>query len=328
MTEDFTMIKIDQSAPFLASWNASIAHLSPDNGWGLSTLVGKVSDYVFYIPHSIVALCINPRRESQFSPSKKLCTNYGRFTKEIITPDQVHLVAHVRIVEGATFHTPTIIAFNPLGANDSVHFDLAARLVKKGCNVVTFDYRGLGSTRRAKDLVLDGESVYQYVTQELGTKINSVHFFGFSLGGAIAAQVKALHPESEGKYVGDRPFRSIFSLITENCCIERFGRLVKKITSIAFSIFLAYPVYLLGWEWDGRKALGQLRGDRRIVFHPNDCLVPFDASLASQCLPEEAIRLDPLETGLSTHFTSIEEHTTVDGICAADVVAEFLASEP
>jgi pimeloyl-ACP methyl ester carboxylesterase len=320
------MIRLDGSVPFFATWDASIAHLNSDTGWGLSTLARKVSDFVLYIPHSIVALCINPRRESQFFPAEEHYAQYRKVTKEIITPDQVHLVAHVHIVESATFHTPTLIAFNPLGANDSVHDDLVDRSVKKGYNVVTFDYRGLGNTRRANDLVLDGESVYQYVTKELQIEINRVHFFGFSLGGAIAAQVKALHPESEGKYVGDRPFRSIFSLITENCCVERFGRLIKKVTSVVSSIFLAYPVYLLGWEWDGRTALEQLRGDRRIIYHPNDCLVPFAASLASVCPPEEILSLDPNETGLSTHFAPIGEHNIAGGGCAADVVTEFLTA--
>jgi cephalosporin-C deacetylase-like acetyl esterase len=75
-----------------------------------------------------------------------------------------------------------------------------------------------------------------------------VHFYGYSPGGVVAAQVKALHPESKGKYVGDRPFLSLFSLITENCCIESLGWLIKTITSFVSSIFIAYPVYLLGWE--------------------------------------------------------------------------------
>ncbi len=319
------MLRIDQETPFLASWNASNAHLNFDAEGALSGLARRVRDFVCYIPNSIVAACVNPRNESSFFSSPRLDAGHGRFTKEIVTPDQVHLVAHVCAVKGATVHTPTVIAFNPLGSNDSVHFDLETRLIEKGCNVVTFDYRGLGSTHRAEDLVLDGESVYQYVNQQLGTESNRVHFFGFSLGGAIAAQVKALHPESEGKFVGDRPFKSVFSLISENCCIERFGQMIKKITSVVFSIFLAYPVYLLGWEWDGSKAIDRIRGDKRVIFHPNDCLVPFDASLASICPPEQVIRLDPMETGFSTHFATIEEHNTVEGVCAADVVADFLA---
>ena len=317
------MIRIDQNNPFTASWNKENARLNPDEGfWNLAR---KVKNFIFLFPNSIMAACINPRSEFPFHPSSLLTGNYGSFTKEIITSDRIHLTAHVNVVEGATPNTPTVILFNPLGANDSVHHGLKTQLANRRCNVVTFNYRGLGNTSRAEDLIVDGDSVFQFVTQELGTQKNKVHFYGFSLGGALAAQVKALHPESEGKYLGDRPFRSVFSLITENCCIERLGWLVKKITSFVSAIFLAYPIYLLGWEWDGCKALSQLKGDKRIVYHPNDCLVPFEANLAFQCPSDEVICLNRHETGCTTHFAPLDAHSTAEGAPAVAVVADFLS---
>lgn len=238
----------------------------------------------------------------------------------------MHLIANIHITEGATSSTPTVLLFNPLGANNSIHDELQTCLMERKCNVITFDYRGLGSTWRAKDLVIDGESIYQYTINELGIDKNKVHFYGFSLGGALAAQVKALHPDSRGKYVGDRPFKSVFSLIKENCCIEKLGSLIKKINSLISAIFIAFPIYLLGWEWDGSEAIMQMKGEKRIIYHSNDYLVPFKASLASQCSTEQLIQLDPKETGPSTHFSKLNEKTTAEGVHAVTVIANFLSS--
>jgi hypothetical protein len=320
------MLRIDQDNSFTAQWNKSNMRLNSNRGGCLENMIRKVLKFIFYIPNCIVAACINPRSESQFHSSPRLATNYGNFTKKIITPDEVSLTANVHIVAGANATTPTILLFNPLGANASIHYELKNNLLEKRCNVITFDYRGFGTTRRADDLVVDGESVYQYATNELGVDKDKVHFYGFSLGGALAAQVKALHPESEGKYVGDRPFKSIFSLITENCCIERLGPIVKKITSLISAVFIALPIYLLGWEWDGKKAVVQLNGNKRVIYHPNDYLVPFKASLASECPLEQLIQLDPSETGPSTHFSTIADKNTAEGNRATSLISNFLSS--
>jgi pimeloyl-ACP methyl ester carboxylesterase len=316
------MLKIDQINPFRASWNQNNESLNPNSGGFLWRLAKKVKNLILYIPNSIVAVCINPRSESKFRPSSEPLS-YRNFSKEIITPDQIRISAEVHIADGATRETPTILLFNPLGTNHSVHHELGQSLKERKCNVIRFDYRGLGNTWRAEDLVVDGESVYQYATQELGIERNKVHFYGFSLGGAIAAQVKSLHPESEGKYVGDRSFRSLFSLITEKCSVERFGVVIKKISSIVIAILIAYPIYLLGWEWDGSKAIAQHRGERRMIYHPNDYLVPFEANLASLCPAHERISLNQNATGPSTHFASLDAHDTAEGIPAIDVIADF-----
>lgn len=317
-------LRIEQNTPFVARWNNSNLSLNPDTGDCLDKALRKLKNFFFYIPNTIIAACVNSRSATLYAPSAPLTGNSVRFTKEIITPDQVHLTAHVYVTAAATLNTPTVILFNPLGTNDGVHGHLKACLIERRCNVVTFDYRGFGSTWRADDFVLDGDSVFQYVTQELGTQIHKVHFFGVSLGGAIAVQVKGRHFESKGKYAGDRPFKSVFKLITEFCCIEKLGPVIKKITSFVAAISLAYPVYLLGWEWDSSVFLPQLKGDKRILYHPNDFLVSYEASQASICPPEQVISLDRNVKGFSTHFDPIEKHNTDDGKLAVEVIADFL----
>lgn len=309
------MIKVDLSKPFHASWNANNSQLNSDQGL-LWNLIGKVKNIVFYIPNTFIAACINPR-----SAPEIYTTN-----KKIFTPDNVQISAEICLIKDATSQTPTAILFNPLGANSEIQDDLQYTLLQKKCNVVKFDYRGLGSTWRPEDLVLDGDSVYQYVVKELGIQSSKVHFYGFSLGGAIAAQVKALHPESAGKYVGDRPFASIFTLITEICCLSKLGCVIKKITSFAAAIFIAYPVYLLDWELNGKQALEKASGDKLIIYHPNDYLVPWEAALASKLPEAKRLSLDPQETGPSTHFAPINRHSTSYGKKADLAIADFLMS--
>jgi pimeloyl-ACP methyl ester carboxylesterase len=318
------MMKIDLNNPFQASWNQSNAHLNPNQDGIFWALIQKVKNFVLYIPNTLVASCINPRSETKFYPSQKFNENDGDFRKEIITPDHVHLAAKVHVAKGAHSATPTAIFFNPLGASASVHRPLSERLIERGCNVVLFEPRGLGSTWRAEDLVVDGDSIYQYVTQELGIEESKVNFYGYSLGGVIGIQAAALHPESGGKYVGDRPFCSLFAFITENCCIESLGWVVKKVTSFVSAVFLAYPLYLLGWEWDSAQACAKLQGKKLVIYHPHDCLFPFEASLASRCSNEEVLSLDANVTGFASHFSSIAQHH-VQGRNAADIVADFLA---
>lgn len=321
----YYMLKLDATHSFTANWNDHNAQLNPNRGGLIERSVRKTLKFLFIIPNCLVAACVNPRSQSEFYPSSKIVNNAGYFTKKIITPDQVHLRANVNVVQGAVSETPTVILFNPLGANDLIHEGLKDLLIERKCNVITFNYRGLGTTRRAEDLIIDGESVYQYAINELGIKKDKVHFYGFSLGGALAAQVKALHPESKGKYVGDRVLKSIFSLITENCCIKRLGSTVKKITSLISAIFIAYPIYLLGWEWDGCKAFNKLEGDKRLVFHPHDYLVPYKANLATLGSEKELIKLDPNETGPSTHFSILDGKNTAEGADAVSIVADFLS---
>ena len=319
------MVNIVQSQPFFASWDAANRKLNPENDNILWRKARKIKNFLFYVPNCAIAACVNPREETKFYPSAILNANYGKFTKEIVTPDQVHLMAHVDIAAGASADAPIVILFNPLGAGHEVHDNLKMGLNARRCHTVSFNYRGLGSTWRAEDLVVDGESVYQYVIQELGVKKNKVHFFGFSLGGMIALQVKALHNDSDGKYVGDRSPKSLFSLITAVCCIEKLGTMVKKITSFISALFIAYPVYLLGWEWDGSKAFASLSGDKLVIFHPNDILVPPEAKLASLCDDSDIITLNPSETGGATHFSPIENHSTMDQQSAVALVTDFLA---
>jgi len=290
-------------ATFRAQWQPQNSALNPIPDSFLPRLASRVKNCLFYLPHSLIAAIINPRRH--ITPVNAPNDLSGQRKVKIVTPDQVEIQATFVPAYGCSRETPTMILFNPLGNNYDIYSRTRVHLMRRDYNVVSFNYRGYRKTWSAGDLVLDGESVYQYVRDNLGVNPRNIHFFGASLGGAVAAQVKALHPECTGKYVGDRPFKSIFTFLVEKLSIGFFGKTVKVITRLAVGIFLAYPVYLLGWELDGERAINRMRGDHLVTYHPNDPLIPFRASLATCCRDENRLRFHDGLRGYGAHGTPL-----------------------
>jgi hypothetical protein len=270
---------------FQAAWTDKNNILNPTPNIIFGSLINKMKNILFYLPNTLVALCLNPRRES----TKRMDSKYGDvkfISKEIYTPDNAKLVVDTHHSEwfSKKFNNQkkTVILFNPLGCNSNIfRGKIVAEFIDNNFNVVCFDYRGFSKTRRAQDLVIDGDSVYQYVVTELKVDPKKIHFFGYSLGGAVASQVKALHPECTGKIATDRSFASIYLLISENICISRFGKIIKAITSLFTKIFIAYPIYLTGCELDTKKAFEKINSKKLTFYHKNDSLVPFDANIAN-----------------------------------------------
>ncbi|MCH9631679.1 MAG: hypothetical protein S4CHLAM37_17040 [Chlamydiia bacterium] len=319
------MVSISTGAPFQAQWTANNSSLKYPEYSGVAYVASKVKRVLLSLPNAIAALCFNPSLTTRKTPGLHSTTSNSKcYYKEVTTPDNVTLFAKIRILNDSTKDTKTAILLNPLGASSIVHDGLATKLLQEGINVVTFNYRGYKDTYRAEDLVLDGESIYQFLVDDLEMNKDSVNFFGYSLGGAIATSVKALHPESKGKLVADRAFKSVYSLLTENLCISRFGRVIKKITSLVMSIFVAYPAYLLGWEFRNDRNITELTSEKLVIYHPNDILVPYSASLASICDDDDVLELNRAVVGGTTHFAPIAHQDSQNGEDPLDFVANFL----
>lgn len=321
------MLAIKPSEPFKADWSGNVNRHNYDNQGLLATVARKIYNVVFYLPNAFLACCFNPRAATPYTPFHET-GSIEEFNKKIVTPDGVPLTARVRLIDKSK-QAKTVILFNPLGASSrhGLYSSLEAECLSKNCNVITFDYRGLGSMWRLADYIVDGESVYQYATKELGVEKDNVQLFGTSLGGAVATQVLALHPESKGKLVADRSFKSVFSLLKEFFSIQCLGALVQKISSFVFSLFIAYPVYLLGWELDGEKALKKIEGEKRIFYHPKDPIAPPNANLAALCLEEEVVDLgkNTRMEGFRVHFLPLDAHRCW-GNNPINTVAEFLSA--
>lgn len=172
-----------------------------------------------------------------------------------------------------------------------------------GRNVISFDYRGVGlsggpdlesdkalAPKSAKDLILDGDAVVQFLLSK-GVRSEDILIEGFSLGGGVGAQVRALHPE--GPIANVRSFGSISQLVGEtvrslilNTYDHEKGVLTKEaLPSYRPSLIrraLAGPVSAVvggiaggilrasGWELDTVSVWPKIKGQKEIISSKND----------------------------------------------------------
>ncbi|MBS0620753.1 MAG: hypothetical protein JSS61_04770 [Verrucomicrobia bacterium] len=188
----------------------------------------------------------------------------------IQTPDGAILNAHLLRHRDAGPDTPTVIHFNKnfaLSTSVVIPWDLPTP-----CNFVLFDYRK--PYAGTNDLIVDGSSIVQWVREGLKTSPDKIHFYGASLGGAIAAETQALDPEHlVGHHLNERSFASLDAMA--GCVL---GRILKW----------------QGYHLDAAGAFQKLRGKKCIVYHPHDEVIPYRASLHRAVPHAEAVRLTPL----------------------------------
>jgi alpha-beta hydrolase superfamily lysophospholipase len=107
-----------------------------------------------------------------------------------------------RMLHGWYFHTPnaerTVLLSHGIGGNVSSRVDLIDLYVKAGTAVFIYDYQGYGRSggnASLKNIVEDGNSAYNYLTQELAVNPDELILAGESLGTgvtcALSTRVKA-----------------------------------------------------------------------------------------------------------------------------------------
>ncbi len=104
--------------------------------------------------------------------------------------------------------------------------------------------------------------------------------------------------------------------------LERTARFDGALEGDVFQRIVTTPVGAL--EYDTGEALSRLNGETLVTYHPQDCLIPFAASAASQS-PGQILELGREVTGAGTHFSTLNGHNTFDGRDASVVVADFLS---
>lgn len=194
----------------------------------------------------------------------------------IQTPDGALLSTHLFKHKNANETTPTIIYFQGNGSLKGMggwEWILQDSFVqKKPVNLVLFDYRSVdestGEFSSAKDLLVDGASVADWIRKKLHTPANKIHFYGMSLGGAIALKTKAASPDFTGKLVSERSFSSIERVVSGPSWAQRFAIWLLK----------TYE-----FELDAAADLPHVQGPKRIAFHRKDPVIRYPASLAAQC---------------------------------------------
>lgn len=210
-----------------------------------------------------------------------------RFEK-ISTEDGETLKSCVFQLKGSTPETPTVILFSPNAETvltDDVVFEFLDVIAKANdpkfrCNFVTFNYRGVeGSTGRflfGKDLLKDGKAVIKWVRENLYTEPHQIHFYGRSLGGAVAALTHEALPEITGRQVSVCCFSSLAAVIDARAPKWLSGSIKKLIA----------PYELLAEE-----ASSKIQGKQLIVYYPKDTVIPETARLHANITGVQEIAL-------------------------------------
>jgi alpha/beta hydrolase fold len=177
-----------------------------------------------------------------------------------------------------------------------------------------FNPRGVAASAKGhsskSNLLIDAEAIYQFLLKEKKIKEEKIWMYGHSLGGAQAALLKSLHPETKGKLILDRTFSTMkqeaqhFSTFLFPKPLETLG---KKIA--------LYAVEFFDWNYDTLSAIGAIQDPILVTNHEDDRVIPLSCSLS---------------TGLTASSRSNIQITTTDfsyGECAAHNGSFFMFFE-
>ncbi len=235
--------------------------------------------------------------------SEEIRTAESFITKNALINGQIYTIDPIAIqtADGAElrgFHyrnaaaredSPTVIYFN--GNCGSC---LESPVLGLGClstaehplNFVSFDYRGVGLSSEsrpiesARDLVRDGDAVYQYVRDHLGVEENRIHVYGRSLGGAVAAETLALQPDWRGALISDRSFSRTKDFL------PRGAQFLAALDRI---------------NLDAAEACGKLQGRLTVLVATDDPVIPLQARLYQKLLGRKDIIVLPQVLGENAH---------------------------
>jgi hypothetical protein len=279
------------TVPFQAQWNASNCHLQEGffdrtkrivffalNWIASSIIVPSATSFVFSgnvkkeIEKEFEHRWNRPMEARRPSWSFSTRDHYALENIEVTTPDGALIRGtHYKNVR-APADAPTMILAQPNACirKQDVYTWLMVKTALYGypCHFVTFDYRGAGDSGNWKpgsfnQLTLDGEGIYQYVREKLGVAADKIIFYGWSLGGAVVATVKGMHPEAIGNFVNERSFAAIEKFLPDSI-VGRIGK-----------FFLSF----LKWNGDPESAVRKMTGKTLVVHHPDDDIVTSETGM-------------------------------------------------
>lgn len=125
-------------------------------------------------------------------------------------------------------------------------------------------------TLTPKGLIIDAESLYQYA-QRLGYSEDRIDLYGHSMGGAMAAHLKALHPHTGGTTILDRTFAHLPT--TAASCAQHIMRCPTSVVK-----WLAHTA---GWNFDNTRAVQSIQDPVYIYNHDDDPAFPVHLGLAA-----------------------------------------------
>lgn len=251
---------------------------------------------------------------------------------KIATPDGVRLNAIHFKHRQANANTPTVIFYqsNASVSQFGIYLWLVEEAVRRNsvCNFVVFDYRGVGSSRgdaqNARELLIDGETAFQYVRDCLRVPPHLIRWYCWSLGGGVGSTIKSMHPECTGLFVSERSFDSLRSVFWEN------------IPSFLRPLFFWVPYTSEKQGWNIQAPYEKLRGPILIVYHRKDPTIPYNASAHKAALrinlTVQAIELYQTEEQIAAaqerlvdhHFELLDNYHAAPGLKADQAIANFI----
>jgi hypothetical protein len=294
-------------------------------------ITGMIANRALLPPVALVHLTLSKKKFETFwfgpitEENRKIREHFTVETKSIATPDGAVLhVFWVRHKE-ATPESSTIVYFNGRAQLATAERNrwLLEQSIEHGIpyNFVFFDYRGIGEStgtfRAAKDLVIDGSTVIQWVREHLHVPADQIHFYGYSLGGAVSVATKALDAEHlTGRLVNERSFATFEKVI------QSWFRFLGR-----GSTLLAKMVYSQGYRLDVDVPWKILQGKKLVVYHPKDPIIPASAGLYQIVSGDEVLLLEAKpEHQILTRF--LPHNAPLDWFSTAGRITDFLFGMP
>lgn len=150
--------------------------------------------------------------------------------------------------------------------------------------------RGVGASSGSihpQGLVMDGESLYQYA-QSLGYPEKRIDLYGHSMGGAVAAEVKSLHPKTGGVTILDRTFSTLNAISMAHAKEMMFSpvRCANWFCNTS------------GWNFNNVKRTQSIQDPVYIYNHENEYMMRHNVDLLSACRssPQANVHLTELSS--------------------------------
>lgn len=195
-------------------------------------------------------------------------------------------------------NAPTLLYLHGNDRNIGSNLGHVLRLHDFGYNVLLPDYRGYGHSSGGRPneakVYQDAEASWQYLVRQRGIRPGRLFIYGHSLGGAIAIELAAHHPEAGG-------------LITEG-----------TFTSIADMGKRLYPLlpvdWLLNQRFDSLQMISRIRSPLLLIHGTWDTIVPVQMAqrlYAAAPQPKQLLLIDGGEHENSAAVGAVEYRQAV-----------------
>jgi hypothetical protein len=158
---------------------------------------------------------------------------------------------------------PTFLFLHGNYRNIANNLEHAQRLHNMGFNVLLADYRGYGLSSGGQPseakVYEDAEAAWQYLLKARGARPQRTFIYGHSMGGAVAIDLAARHPEAAGLVI-ESTFTSMramgeieYGFLPVGLLLDQRFEALEKIPRIKI------PALLIHGTWDKKVPVGMAR---------------------------------------------------------------------